>query len=753
MIVDRYYQIFVIFIAVLWLREDLIFAIVFGVIPVLFLLMPVVVGLLLWQSAYQNFGPQKMRLMARLRWDLSRSGSMFADNRKSKTSKTILKVYGIDPTIALPEQKEHLRELLENAYAIDRRVPPIFQKSLTATSLGRALTDACDLTGAKRNSFIATLISVEPKHRTVGPILRIKRAFRRIFAPLVGSKVQRRRIEFVYLCHFTDQRIKSDPRLAVLTEAIRRARDTNGLSTFPREPGVFDVIVQLPLGTQRNLVLLSELVFGILNLRRTALTDPGRIKWLRKLKGALDTHSPPDRVLWDTERPARSHPAATPKPKRAATPQPEPTKEELLEELHQEARDAIYLRRAWPIGSDPVGRSWLGGMPCLPKSIPWPRTPQSGTPLHFLAQIDCAELPRVKGGEEMPEDGLLLFFASVKDDMVWEDEGSTRVIFVPASAVPGEPATPPSRLPDIGYVEGSGVSDRSGINSYPCWPISAHPIKTFFWDFAMPMPKLSLAYDLQKGAMQALLPDRVEKSHRPVMANELLYNSEDDPETAPTRRYWVQPELVEAGFPFCGAVMSRFAMELEGNMLASLMENRRLKELWRREGKELSKKAETTMARLTNHLALLAKVSERLDAHADLAVPDPETRQWFTSWLEEMQSKHGFMVQTELRNALLSVVQQAVTDEQMRTLLPSELYEFFDETLCPSATQSEHMMLGHTQFKTNATCGSGIRLLALDSDRGMNFMFCDVGMIEFWILPEDLQRRDFDKAQAYTAGG
>jgi uncharacterized protein YwqG len=32
-------------------------------------------------------------------------------------------------------------------------------------------------------------------------------------------------------------------------------------------------------------------------------------------------------------------------------------------------------------------------------------------------------------------------------------------------------------------------------------------------------------------------------------------------------------------------------------------------------------------------------------------------------------------------------------------------------------------------------------------------MFCDVGMVEFWIEPEDLAARDFSRAYGITAGG
>ena len=44
-------------------------------------------------------------------------------------------------------------------------------------------------------------------------------------------------------------------------------------------------------------------------------------------------------------------------------------------------------------------------------------------------------------------------------------------------------------------------------------------------------------------------------------------------------------------------------------------------------------------------------------------------------------------------------------------------------------------------------------LLLLCSDYGLDFMFCEVGVAEFWISEEDLAARRFEKAWANTAGG
>jgi uncharacterized protein YwqG len=69
---------------------------------------------------------------------------------------------------------------------------------------------------------------------------------------------------------------------------------------------------------------------------------------------------------------------------------------------------AISLYRPYPPVELPHARSQPGGLPNLP-ATEWPygRNHDNGNavPLHFLAQIDCAELPRVDA--RLPTEGML----------------------------------------------------------------------------------------------------------------------------------------------------------------------------------------------------------------------------------------------------------------------------------------------------------------------------------------------------------
>jgi uncharacterized protein YwqG len=76
---------------------------------------------------------------------------------------------------------------------------------------------------------------------------------------------------------------------------------------------------------------------------------------------------------------------------------------------------SVILRRQIPPRFE-APRSWLGGLPMMPDHVEWPRSistehPEKGErPLHFVAQIACADLPAELWGGLGPRRGWLLLF-------------------------------------------------------------------------------------------------------------------------------------------------------------------------------------------------------------------------------------------------------------------------------------------------------------------------------------------------------
>ncbi|ATY12931.1 DUF1963 domain-containing protein [Amycolatopsis sp. AA4] len=114
-------------------------------------------------------------------------------------------------------------------------------------------------------------------------------------------------------------------------------------------------------------------------------------------------------------------------------------------------------------GGNGVRVGCLGGNPALPADVEWPVW-RGELPMNFVASVDCAALPRVPGGIELPASGSLLFFYC--DDW-FEAEGPVDltslggVVVVPAGAETAERAAP------------------EGVEVYPRLDVSAEIAGTF----------------------------------------------------------------------------------------------------------------------------------------------------------------------------------------------------------------------------------------------------------------------------------
>ena len=755
MILDRFYQISALIIAFVFFRNFLSFLPV-ALFSFAIFILPIVLGLLIWNELNIRVGSAGMRALVRLRWELSWSSGILKAKRLRKISTALIKAYELEPKASLVEQAAQFERMMQDAIKIDRRVPPIFQKSLSTDLISKTLADAEGLSHSERAALRGALVKALPREQNRGFWVNARLAIRKALAPLAGSKVDRDRIGHVSIQMLIHGPATSNERLVTLAAVILDARIKEGFEGTFKLP---DPIIDLPLRTQRKLVLLSHVAFGTADIWRIALTDPSYLIQLLLIKKRFDTLPKPEKQLWDMETAKNANTHVPQSAEEKSRSQHQPSKDELLTGVIENAKEAILLARTWPITGTVEGRSWFGGAPLLPSFMAWPTLPASRAPLHFLAQIDCAELPRVNGGDAMPEDGLLLFFAYVDEEMIWdEDDGSAQVKYVPAQDIPKNPAQLPAELADI--------FGKPGHQTYPNWPITPHLTESFCWNDRDPRGSHEIASAAQEKAISKFLPEPSQTKPTPLLEQSFARDAETgdvltDSEGKPEKQLSLARDLRKAGFPFCGGTMNRFVLEYHAQ-LSHLIEEAQSRKRFIENKLETELKqdqvrtVQTLDAKITQFskaLSLLGRVSDRLTAFGDLEhVPDREAK-FFEKWLEEMNLRKYPEVYSSLRNVLMSMTQEAVTDQKLRAVLPQALFDFFDAELRPNPARSQHMMLGHPQFRTNSTQGPGLRLLALDSDAGLDFMFCDAGMVEYWIQPEDLARRDFSQVVALTAGG
>lgn len=166
--------------------------------------------------------------------------------------------------------------------------------------------------------------------------------------------------------------------------------------------------------------------------------------------------------------------------------------------LHDAAGQAIVFRQAFPPAALPEnGRSsWFGGLPGADHGFVWPRGARSGRPLHFIMQVDLAEIPAPARLGLLPDHGLLGLFIDLADGLgdeaavVWQANGASE-------------AMAPADLPPAYGTQGAGVwpwtlPGEPGTAVLPCWPIEPVAI-------TVPQPDGALIWPGNEAVAPALL--------------------------------------------------------------------------------------------------------------------------------------------------------------------------------------------------------------------------------------------------------
>lgn len=138
------------------------------------------------------------------------------------------------------------------------------------------------------------------------------------------------------------------------------------------------------------------------------------------------------------------------------------------------AAQSVILRRQVPVRFDEPLRSWLGGLPQMPEGMEWPRT-DDGAPMHFLAQVACADLPPGMWSGRGPRDGWLLAFVDMHGLLDGDgDEGAVSVLHIPAL---GPERQPPDDMGCVRHAMGDSIGyytpvQRPGVPKlWRRWPV------------------------------------------------------------------------------------------------------------------------------------------------------------------------------------------------------------------------------------------------------------------------------------------
>lgn len=426
---------------------------------------------------------------------------------------------------------------------------------------------------------------------------------------------------------------------------------------------------------------------------------------------------------------------------------------ELDEFLWSQRKPGILLRRPYPPVHLPRVRSRQGGLPTLPASIDWPYGENYGQrmAMHFLAQIDCAELPRMDA--RLPSEGMLFFFAVNAEEQIWDTEQPDKSIRV--HYVANVPYDTPLREPpvDIEPILGAEPNDRY---PWPDWRLPGEPGPTVLPAWPLRASRMDTWPDYE--SLNGEPPAVGEYYERPVA--ELRVGSVVGAAGVPTEIDWLPQWEVPVGagkafprahlglddaFPQAGVIVDRIARAVGRH---------------RTSGRGVAHPGDD----------VLGWVQRAAEIGWDQA-PSDNDRSEFRSWLlalvrEDDEDGNGIsryylgrIITAGLRHSIALAGGSAAIAE----LIPVALYRDLEAAHLP-IEQSRHshavgghnwrlrtrvnQMLGHPellhgyvpQAKSEMLC-----LLQLANDYSIDFQFGDGGQATFWIDGDDLLNLRFDR--------
>ncbi|WP_428632063.1 DUF1963 domain-containing protein [Sphingopyxis sp.] len=429
-------------------------------------------------------------------------------------------------------------------------------------------------------------------------------------------------------------------------------------------------------------------------------------------------------------------------------------------------RDAVLLRRPYPPHRGRVTHSKFGGLPNLPAHHPWPVT-SKGVPLHFLAQIDCAD---IGFATPLPDRGMLFFFGRDDEEQIWNYEGSAsddcRVLYVLDAFAATPPRPAPADLPPIGgghqpYTAWSDYlrNGEPGPNVHVEWPIDPVPIDS--WPDADPNSLAEAAGDWRAKLIGYLRP-APEKTWQDREIQLRDYGAELEAlRTETFARATGQIYEGEPSYKLKGKAASAIFFHAETGPQA-------YPQRWIAVHYAARAILHRPTILLGSDPALQAQLFTRADAWlkrsnaAGMDAPVPESdRAEFRAWLEGVRDPAidgplSMGTERVIFASLVATIRTYAGDRGRAAHLSDHSYaamRFYFSGFTSLGTKFSQM-LGHAPSAQEplALDDPTVCLLNFASEDALGWMFGDVGNATFWIAPDDLARRDFTKVWATLAG-
>ena len=460
------------------------------------------------------------------------------------------------------------------------------------------------------------------------------------------------------------------------------------------------------------------------------------------------------------------------------------------------ARRCVRIHRPFPPPCTRSGRSKLGGLPNLPPDIEWPygrsrhRSSPTSTPLQFLAQIDCSELPRC--GDLLPLSGMLYFFANTSDWGAWDGhqpDDFRRVLYAPRVGADQAVRRPPVDMPDVSCHKGVGGVYPRGY-SFAHQPNDPLTGKVYFeWpvqfvvtdsypdaDAVCKSPAwVGLAADWNARAEadesfrdeygdETVLLDMYSeaRSERMLRALCAALNVAEPPRSVAQDRAPKTWRRIGAGlaFPPTAAFASEISAAIDYFMDDQIAEAEHARGL----GASPQPLPDWTEdVRIVKQEA--AGWLQRVRALPADHVLDAQMRERFLAWLDELEDRNWARipghtprifngVRYPFGKAMFQLARLAASQDVIRSHFPDALFahDLFSQG---GAHYHHHQMLGWfgSSQQPQPMSEPLVHLLQLSYDDLPDFRFGDVGEMQFFMTERDLKAKNFNRVQAQMQGG
>jgi hypothetical protein len=409
-----------------------------------------------------------------------------------------------------------------------------------------------------------------------------------------------------------------------------------------------------------------------------------------------------------------------------------------------------YLIARCPLGQDST--SWIGGVPRIEASQ-WPRCSVTGLPLHFIAQIDLSAVPEGATKAGLPAEGWLSFFADTEFSRSSVQNGFPASIIY--SEQLAEPCTPPSDLPppygqDFEYVLEYHVfhpRDRFLSSPVELVEVAETPAAKMAkaasvkYDSTYDPARDGLPFREAAAAWRVLLQRAIEKKRikfdveKKQQQVDWLSNALD----AIREFEHLEDDAFKAAIDAAGYASYSYSpvraredceerLEHARNMLSSEKIN------------------EETLPKL---MAELLRISEEGEALSPMSQQDYEILLEMTKALTAISSKVYQALPRHMRGVLGI---QAFGARPQLDLLPPTVAQHWNSN--PYSAAGPHVFLGTGQRvqKIGKDFKGCQPLLHLSCDTVLELGWGDMGIVQFWMHPDDIRERNWDKVKLRMAG-